>query len=415
GGLDAVILTGYPGTIASAWQQAGRAGRGRLPALSMMVAFDNPLDQFLMNHPDYFFARPHEQCVIDPYNRRVMAQHILCAAYEKALTSRDLSRCGPGAQEAAAALASQEKLILRAGKWYYTGGGYPAAEVNIRSASADAVTIVDQNDRLLGTVESGLAARSVHPGAVYLHQGETYVVDSLDLERRAATVHASDAHYYTESRETFHLTILNKRSQSCDSRLRSWFGDVEVTSQVVGYRRKGLYNDVILAVEDLDLPEQSFETQALWFTVPPEITCRLLRSGADLDGSIHAIEHAAIGLMPLFCSCDRWDLGGLSHREHPDTGESTIFIFDAIPGGIGLAESAHSRLHQLLLSVCALITKCPCAEGCPSCIQSPKCGNNNEPLHKGGARYLLELLTGKEGTLKAAEPELFPLPQEMKI
>jgi DEAD/DEAH box helicase domain-containing protein len=395
GGLDATVLTGYPGTIASTWQQAGRAGRGGDESLSILIALDNPLDQFLMRHPDYFFGRPHERAIVDPDNRRILAQHLLCAAYERSLAWEELPRFGPNAKSALDGLEEQGKIAYRNGKWRFTGTDYPAANVNIRSASDITYRIVDaEYGKLIGTIEGNVAFKTVHEGAIYLHMGETYLVEKLDITDRTATVRPAEVSYYTEPRENSHILILDTKTSRDLVHTRAHFGEVVVTNRVVGYRRKRLFSDEVLEVEDLDLPEQTFETEAFWFTVPNTLLKTLVTAGADLGGSIHAIEHAAIGMMPLLSTCDRWDVGGVSHPAHPDTGLPTIFIYDGYPGGVGIAEATYATLQELLQATHAIIADCPCAEGCPSCVQSPKCGNNNEPLDKQGARYLLELLLG---------------------
>ncbi|HZT40788.1 MAG TPA: DEAD/DEAH box helicase [Chthonomonadaceae bacterium] len=394
GGLDATVLTGYPGTIASTWQQAGRAGRGGEQALSILVAFDNPLDQFLMRHPGYFFGRPHERAIVDPDNRRILGQHLLCAVYERALSREELPLFGPNAKAVLENLEDEGKVVTQGGKWRFAGRDYPAAQVNIRSASDATYKIVDESrvERLVGTVESGIAFKTVHPGAIYLHQGETYLVERLDIEEQTAYVRPVDANYYTEARENSHILILDTKATRSLGQTQAFFGEVVVTNRVVGYRRKKLFSDEVLEVVDLDLPEQTFETEAFWFTVPNDLWRTLVTEGGDLGGSIHAVEHAAIGMMPLLSTCDRWDVGGVSHPDHPDTGLPTIFIYDGYPGGVGIAEATYATLDELLQATLEIITDCPCAEGCPSCVQSPKCGNNNEPLDKRGARRLLELL-----------------------
>jgi DEAD/DEAH box helicase domain-containing protein len=399
GGLDATVLTGYPGTIASAWQQAGRAGRARDEALSIMIAMDNPLDQFLMRHPDYFFGRPHERAVLDPENRRIVSQHLLCAAYERPLSKSELrDRFGATAETALESLVEQGKLYYRSGRYYHAGRDYPAAGVNIRSASDVTFRIVDQehNERLIGTVEGGVAFKTVHKGAIYLHLGETYLIVGLDLESHTAYARTVEASYYTEPRETSHILVLDTKKQRALGSTTAYFGDVVVTNQVVGFRRKRLFSDEVLELLDLDLPEQTFETEAFWFTVPAGISKQIVGENLELAGSIHAVEHAAIGMMPLLSTCDRWDVGGVSHPEHPDTALPTIFIYDGYPGGVGIAEATYASLDVLLKATHDIIMECPCADGCPSCVQSPKCGNNNEPLDKRGAGQLLRLILAKE-------------------
>jgi len=224
--------------------------------------------------------------------------------------------------------------------------------------------------------------------------GETYLVERLNIEMKTAYARPVEANYYTEARENSHILILATKTSRTLGKMEAYFGEVVVTNRVMGYRRKKLYSEEVLENEDLELPEQTFETEAFWFTVPSELMLALVQEGTELGGSIHAIEHAAIGMMPLLSTCDRWDVGGVSHPEHPDTALPTIFIYDGYPGGVGIAEATYHGLQELLNATYALITDCPCAEGCPSCIQSPKCGNNNEPLDKRGAQRLLEKLLG---------------------
>ena len=394
GGLDATVMTGYPGTVASTWQQAGRAGRGGEESLSVLVAHDNPLDQFLMRHPDYFFGRPHERAIVDPDNRRILAQHLLCAVYERALSPEDLPRFGPNARAALRTLEEENKILYRNGKWHFGGGEYPAATVNIRSASDGTYRIANEasGGRMVGTMESALAFKTLHEGAIYLHLGETYKVESLDIAAKTANVRPIEANYYTEARENSHILILDTKKSKPMAQTTACFGEVVVTNRVTGYMRKKLFSDEVLERIELDLPEQTFETESFWFTVPDRIAVTLLTEGFDLGGSIHAIEHAGIGMLPLLSTCDRWDVGGVSHPEHPDTALPTVFIYDAYPGGVGIAEATYETMQELLTAAQAIIADCPCAEGCPSCVQSPKCGNNNQPLDKRGALRLLDLL-----------------------
>jgi DEAD/DEAH box helicase domain-containing protein len=399
GGLDATILTGYPGTISSAWQQAGRSGRTGEEALTVMIAMDNPLDQYLMRHPEYFFGRRYEQAIVNPNNRRILKAHLACAAFELPLSGEELALFGEHAGDALEQLMEEGLIVLRGSRFYYrTGDDYPAAQVNIRSASSETFEIRDiSRDGLpFGSIEGERVYSAAHPGAIYLHQGETYLVERLDEQSRLIDVRPVEVNYYTEPRELVFLTVLSEQRREPLGNTVACFGEVVVTSQVMGYRQKQLYSDKVLAMVDLDLPERAFETEGFWLTVPQELALELGRQGYDLNGSIHAVEHAAISLMPLLAMCDRWDIGGVSAPNHPDTGMATIFIYDAYPGGIGIAETTYHRLHELLLATREMIERCPCTEGCPSCIQSPKCGNNNEPLDKQGAAYLLmKILAGE--------------------
>ncbi len=394
GGLDATVIMGYPGSIASTWQQAGRAGRRGAQALSVLIAMDNPLDQFLMRHPEYFFGKAHEKGVVDPNNRRILEQHLLCAAYERPLSKGDMLRFGKNAEAATRNLLEQDKIFYRQERYHFRGDDYPARAVNIRSTGDSVYRILNraQGDRFLGTVEGSIAFKTLHEGAVYLHLGETYEVEELDIVGKTAYVVPTDSQHYTEPRENAHIFVLNTLQTVEIGATQAHYGEVVVTNQVVGYRKKRLMSDTTLAMVDLDLPEQTYETEAFWFTVPDKITLDFVFKGGDLGGSIHAIEHALIGMTPLLATCDRWDLGGVSHPNHPDTTFPTIFVHDAYSGGVGIAEAIYPALKELLVATQKMIEECPCAEGCPSCVQSPKCGNNNQPLDKYGASELLKLL-----------------------
>ena len=391
GGLDAAVLVGYPGTIASTWQRIGRAGRGREASLAVLIALDDALDQYLMRHPDYLFSRSAEHAVIDPENPYILAAHLRCAAAEVPLSEEDREFFGPRAVEVAEILAEHGELIRRRDRWYWTARRrYPAAEVEVRAASGDTYRIIDVTaGRLLGTVDAVRAFEQVHPGAVYLHQGESYLVRRLDLGERAAYVTPSPTDHYTQPRVLTDVTILRPREQRPWGPTTAWFGDVDVTSQVTGFVRKQLFTEAVLGSEELDLPAQTLSTTALWFVLPPELERAVDQRGLDLAGGIHAVEHAAIGLLPLFAMCDRWDLGGVSYPRHPQTGVPTIFIYDGHPGGVGITEKGYALLDQVMAATLEAITSCPCEAGCPSCIQSPKCGNLNNPLDKAAAALLL--------------------------
>jgi len=393
GTLDATVLVGYPGTIASTWQQAGRAGRGIRHSLSFLIGLGNPLDQYFMRHPEQLFGRSHENALLDPYNLHLLRQHLPCAAYEMPLTNRDEALFGPALAEAIPRLQEEGTLECRGNRWYYPSDDYPAEKVNIRSIASETYSLLDESEgRLLEEIEATRAFSSIHPGAIYLHQGETYVVTELDLESRIARAKAVDANYYTQPREINDLRIVNCWRQQDLRTTSACYGQVQVTEQVVGYRRKQQFTDTVLGEEALDLPAQSFVTTALWFDVPPERGLRLRARGLDLHGGLHAVEHAAIGILPLFAMCDRQDVGGLSTPNHANTGKPQIFIYDGYPGGVGIAEKGFSLLQKLWGATLRTIEECPCEAGCPSCIHSPKCGNNNEPLDKTAAVVILEAL-----------------------
>ncbi len=394
GGLDAALLVGYPGTIASTWQRAGRAGRGRAPSLAVLIALDDALDQYLMRHPDYLFTRPCEHAVIDPENPYILAGHLRCAAAEVALWEGDAQLFGPRALEVARVLEEHGDLVRRRERWYWAARKrYPASEVEVRSASGDIYRIVEAAEgRLLGTVDASRAFEQVHPGAIYLHQGEAYAVRTLDLGEKTAYVAPSAGEYYTQPRVRTDVSILRSHRERPWGPTTARFGDVDVTSHVIEFVRKQLFTDTVLGVEPLDLPEQTLSTTALWFSIPPDLVGEVARQGGDLAGGIHAVEHAAIGLLPLFAMCDRWDIGGVSYPRHPQTDGPTIFIYDGHPGGVGITEKGFALLDDLMAATLDAIESCPCELGCPSCIQSPKCGNLNTPLDKAAAVLLLRAL-----------------------
>ncbi|TET74302.1 MAG: DEAD/DEAH box helicase [Dehalococcoidia bacterium] len=396
GGLDATVLTGYPGSIASTWQQAGRSGRSEESSLSFLIGLDNPLDQYLMRHPDFFFGKSHENALIDPDNLRILKPHLICAAWELPLSDGDERLFGDSCSQAEAELEGEGLLRRRGRRWYPSPRVvYPAQEINIRSTSSQNYQLVDvTSGRLLETVEEANAFFQIHPGAVYLHQGESYLVTELDLEMRTAYAVPTDAPYYTQTKDITDISILTASLEKAIGDITVHLGDVEVTTTVLGFKKKRIFTEEVIGEEPLDLPPHSFPTVALWFEIPPQVEEKLAAAGLDFAGGLHAAEHAAIALLPLFALCDRNDIGGVSTPLHPDTGKAQIFIYDAYPGGIGIAEKGFELITGLWQATLKAISGCPCQEGCPGCIQSPKCGNNNEPLDKKAAVVILEELVG---------------------
>ena len=406
GGLDAAVLVGFPGTIASMWQRAGRARRGTEPSLAVLIAQDDALDQYLMRHPDYLFERPCEHAVIDPTNSYILTRHLRCAAAEIALIEPDLQLFGERARDLVGSLVETGELAPRRGRWHWTGKGrYPAQEVDIRSASGPAFRIVipprsvASPRRTIGTVESARVFEQAHPGAVYLHQGDAYLVTELDMAGRMVRVSPAAVEYHTQPKTTIDLTIRRPQASRPWGPTTMQFGEVEVTTHVLGFARKQLFSDTVLGIEPLDLPPQSLQTTAFWFEIPDDLERRVREAGLDFAGGIHALEHAAIGVLPLFAMCDRWDIGGVSYPAHPQTGTPVIFIYDGYPGGVGITEKGYALVDALMTATREVIEACPCDSGCPSCIQSPKCGNLNEPLDKRAALMLLEgLLEARTAT-----------------
>lgn len=391
GGLDAVLLNGYPGTVASTWQQIGRAGRAAEHSIAFLVALEDPVDQYYMRHPEAFFGKSHEEARIALHNPYILAEHLRCAAYERPLEPADERWFGPALMPLAGELLEEGLLIERGGRFMAPFGSYPAQEVDIRSASGENIDLLDENSgRLIERVDGTRAFYELHPGAIHLHQGEPYLVTQLDIEQRRALARPADVRYYTQPRDTTDVRIEAALEQQSIGAAIASFGEVDVTRRVVGYRRKAHYTEEILGEHELDLPPQSFPTQAIWFTVPKPVTQPILKRAGDLPGGLHALEHAMIGVLPLLAMCDRWDIGGVSTPWHPDTEGATIFIYDGVPGGVGIAETGYKRLVEWWRITLDLLRECPCEEGCPSCVQSPKCGNGNNPLDKAVAIEILE-------------------------
>jgi DEAD/DEAH box helicase domain-containing protein len=395
GDLEATVLTGYPGTISSAWQQAGRSGRGKERSLSFLIALDNPLDQYFMRHPDSFFGKSFENALVNPGNPYILKSHLLCAAWESPLSGSDEGLFGDSFVSELGELEEQGVIRQRQGRWYLSPSiAYPAQEVNIRAASGEIIALMDTaTDTLLETVEASIAIFQLHPGAVYLHQGESYLVTELDLPGRVARVEPTSVHYYTVAREINDLRVLKTEDSRRYGKTEICLGEVEITTTVVGFKRKAQFTEEVIGEEPLDLPARHFPTVSLWFDLPPEVIDRVGDARLDLAGGLHALEHAAIGILPMFAMCDRNDIGGVSTTFHPDTGRAQVFIYDAYPGGIGIAEKGYELVRQLWQATLKAVVECPCQDGCPSCIQSPKCGNNNEPLDKKAAIMILQGLT----------------------
>ncbi|MGW2258974.1 DEAD/DEAH box helicase [Streptomyces sp. NPDC001780] len=393
-GLDAVLITGYPGTRASLWQQAGRAGRAGQGALAILVARDDPLDTFLVHHPEALFRRPVESTVLDPDNPYVLAPHLCAAAAEIPLTDDDLTLFGPEAPVLLPQLETAGLLRRRAAGWYWTRRERAADLTDIRGEGGRPVQIVEAaTGRLLGTVDEPAAHTAVHDGAVHLHQGRTYLVKRLDLADSVALVEQADPPYSTTARDTTAISVLETDTEIPWGDGRLCYGSVEVTNQVVSFLRRRLITGEVLGESKLDLPPRTLRTRAVWWTVTEDQLDRARVGPEQLGGALHAAEHASIGMLPLFATCDRRDIGGVSVPLHPDTSLPTVFVYDGHPGGAGFAERAFRTARAWLTATREAIASCECEAGCPSCIQSPKCGNGNDPLHKRGAvRLLAELL-----------------------
>jgi DEAD/DEAH box helicase domain-containing protein len=392
-GLDAVLIAGWPGTWASLWQQAGRAGRAGQPATAVFIARDDPLDSYLIHHPDTLLRHPVEPAVLDPANPYVLGPHLAAAAAELPLTDSDLELFGPAAVAAVDDLTAAGELRRRASGWHYARHRFrrPAQEISLRGGLGRPVRVVEEaTGRLIGTMDEPSAHRYAHDGAVYLHQGESYLVSRLDLADSVALVEPRDPGYTTQARDTTDIDVIAERKRVGWGAADLILAEVRVTRQVTGYTRVRSDKKTRGPQIELQLPERTLSTAAVVWTIPNERVVPL--PGNDLAGAAHAAEHASIGLLPLFATCDRWDIGGLSTELHSSTGQLTVFVYDGQPGGAGFAERGFAVAADWLRATRDAIHACPCETGCPSCVQSPKCGNGNNPLSKPGAVALLDIL-----------------------
>ncbi|MFE7604637.1 DEAD/DEAH box helicase [Brachybacterium paraconglomeratum] len=396
-GLDAVVVAGWPGTRASLWQQFGRAGRRQDSgggSLALFVAREDPLDTYVVHHPETVFGAEVEAAVFDPANPYVMTPHLCAAASELAIRDGEEEIFGPTARELLTTLAARGVLRSRATGWYWTLSESAHELTDLRGSGGEPVRIVEEaGGELLGTVDAASAHTQVHDGAVYLHQGRSYVVNRLDVDQAVAFVRREDPLHSThpQSASTLRIRQVDREVPWKDG-VRLCFGTVDVTDQVTGYQVRDVFTQAVLAQHPLDLPPRTLTTKAVWWVVPRERTDAAEIPAEELPGALHAAEHAAISMLPLLATCDRWDIGGLSAAEHEDTGEPTIFVYDGAPGGAGFAERGADDAAAWVRATADMIAECGCEAGCPACVVSPKCGNGNEPLSKAQAVRLLGLL-----------------------
>ncbi|MGH2995847.1 MAG: DEAD/DEAH box helicase [Gaiellaceae bacterium] len=386
--LDCAISVGFPGTVASLRQQWGRAGR-RSHGLAILVASEDALDQFFMREPEALLGRRVEAAILDHANDRILDGHVRAAAFEAPLDDRDRPTLGASALERAEALAEAGELKRTKAGYVWAGKDYPAGRFGLRSSSPEAFAVVEaETGSVFGLVERERAYSTVHEGAVYLHMGESYRVLALDVEARAAVVEPFAGDYYTQAKKETMTAI--EEAELAERRLgmEVCFGRVSVTEQVVAYQKKAIRDGATLDLVALDLPETNFETEAVWYLPEPWMLAGL-EDMPRLLGTLHAAEHTMIALLPLWAMCDRWDIGGLSTNLHFQTGRPTVFVYDGHPGGVGIARRGFDGLEGWVADTARLLAGCPCADGCPSCVQSPKCGNLNEFLDKDGALTLL--------------------------
>jgi DEAD/DEAH box helicase domain-containing protein len=391
-GLDAVLIAGWPGTWASLWQQAGRAGRAGRPALAVFIAGDDPLDTYLVRHPRTLLRHPVEAAVLDPDNPYVLEPHLVAAAAEAPLTETDLEIFGRSAPRTADQATAAGELRRRAAGWYPALHRRPARRVGLRGGGAPPVRVVEESTgRLVGTMDEPSAHRFAHEGAVYVHQGETYVVRALDLPAGVALAELRDPGYVTRARDTAEIDVIEERERVSWGDATVVFGDVHVRRQVVGYSTIRAGTKTLET--ELDLPARTLTTRAVWWSLPADTRETSMKTGLpDLPGAAHATEHASIGMLPLFATCDRRDVAGLSSVRHPATGQLSVFVYDTHEGGAGFAERGFGVAADWLRATRDAIGSCPCEAGCPACVQSPACGSGNSPLSKAGAAELLTTL-----------------------
>jgi DEAD/DEAH box helicase domain-containing protein len=395
GALDAVVCCGYPGSVASIWQQWGRAGRGKDPALAVYIPGRDSLDQFLFENPPRVLGRRVEAARVTMENPYILGPHLLAAAHEAPLEADDEEYFGPAYRSVAKEMMEDRALASSGGRLVYVGGDNPARNISLRSASSETVLIADSEGELIGTAEATRAPSELHPGATYLHRGTAYEVESLDLRSHQAVARRVPNRYYTRPRVETDVEILEeieKRDLANGASLH--WGRVRSTDSVTYFKKVRVADDKEVGVYPLDLPEVILETQAFWVTLPP-LPREARPSFESFGGALHAGEHGMIGLLPLFAMCDRADIGGLSTPVHRQSRLPTVFVYDGYPGGVGISRRGYDAFESLARDTLGVITRCPCERGCPACIQSPKCGNWNEPLSKDGAVSLLRYVLGQ--------------------
>jgi DEAD/DEAH box helicase domain-containing protein len=400
GGLDACILVGFPGSVMATWQRSGRAGREDRESLTALVALPDALDQYLLEHPAQFVARSCEDLLLDPLNEPVARAHLVCAAAEQPLSkSADAEYLERHAAAVRSLLAAGELAEGEGGSELHARRSRPHGGVSLRGGGGSTAILEIGSGRLVGTVDGVRVLHECHPGAIYLHAGEQYLVRQLDLEAHQVSVEPVDVDYFTMPRTRKETEILEVLEERREGRLRSALARLRVTEWVIGFERKRISGRETIDVHELDLPPARMETVGLWWWAPPAIQRSLEALDEDYMGALHASEHAAISLIPVLAVCDRGDVGGISLPMHPQLGTGGVFVYDGHAGGVGIAARAFDRLPELLDRVIDLLAGCDCAGGCPACVHSPKCGNGNRPLDKTGALRALRILRGREEPL----------------
>lgn len=394
GNLDACILIGFPGSLVSLNQRMGRVGRGQTPADIFLVTMPDALDQYYLSHPEELLARNIEEPVLDPYNDYIIEGHLLCAAKEMPLNDCDYPLSHP-LRKMIDLLDEKGRLILdESGTRWHTLSRNPHREINFRSIG-ESFEIVDENEKTIGTIDGVRVYRECHKGAIYLHQGQSYEVEKISEKQNKVFVRLSFSEYYTEVRSEKEIEILEILEEKKFPAFRLCFARVRVREWVIGYVKKKLFSGETISEYPLETPPIIFETESVFIVIPSEVTKSLIENRYHTMGSYHAVEHAIIAVFPLLALADRWDIGGISYELYPSFNCPAIFIYDGIPGGVGISKKGFEEMEKLLSKTLNLISSCECEEGCPSCIQSPKCGNGNRPLDKQGAACVLTALLSK--------------------
>lgn len=389
GGLDCCILCGYPGSISSTWQRAGRVGRHGQESIVVMIAIPDALDQYFMHHPEAFFKKSHEAAVIDPENRNILKRHIPCASSEVYLREDD------GVYDVKKLMPLIDELIEegvmnpgKRGDIWFSKRKMPQRDVGIR-AIGEPFNIVDESGKAIGELNGVRVFREAFPGAIYLHRGRQYRIIGLDLEKRKAICREVDVNYYTQALSKEETEVIEEKEIKLYKNFSVNWGRLKTTQKITGYEKKRIFDRARLSRHNLDMPEYVFETEGLWIKIDRAIQSFIESDGFDLAGTLHAVEHTAIACIPLFALCDRRDIGGLSYTFYPAFGQPAIFIYDGYEGGIGLTKRAIEVIKDWLMATLRVIEECHCEDGCPSCVQDPQCGSANQPLDKEGARHLL--------------------------
>ena len=422
GGLDLCILVGYPGTVMTTWQRGGRVGRSGRESAIILLPQPDALDRYIVRHPQEFLTSQYEIAVTDPDNREILKAHLPCAAAEIPLTAEEVKGNDSVVREVVDQLSETGVLLQTAdGDRWVSSAAAPHRQVDIRAVGAAYAIVMTSGsgrDIALGKSEGIRALKECHPGAIYLHHGNSYQVDSLDMANRVIHVRPTEAPYFTRVKSEKETEILEVTASKPVGNFLIRMGRLRVTEHILGYEKRRLFTHELIDANPLDIPPQTFDTVGFWIEIEPALAKRIQDSRLHFMGGIHAVEHALISMFPLFALCDRNDIGGISCPLHPQVGKGAIFVYDGYPGGIGLAARGYEIISPLLEKTKELVSSCPCTEGCPACIHSPKCGSGNKPLDKKAAATTLSYLLGEMDFSEASvepEPDVLSSPDEIPV